>query len=208
MIKKQGQFKKQYRKKQYSRKQYRAPMYRKPELKYLDTPINTTSVSTTGALQIFEIPARGTGESQRVGNDYTVKSIQMKAVINTTPTTGIDQLARVMIFNVRHSTGSDPTMTDVLTAEAPTALRNYNFMSDYQVLMDKVFALNASGESGSSRVVKFYRKINLPVHMKSAGNAVADTDRNTLYVYFIGNVATGDTDAIAYGNIRITYEDS
>lgn len=207
MIKKQGQFKKQYRKKQYSRNQYRTPMYRKPELKAVDGVLSQ-AVNSAGSIGLVPLPAAGTGPAARIGNNYNVKSVQFRSLIGVTPATGTDQRVRVMLFVAKHNAGVGVTITDLLQTIQVYSLRNWLYMSDYKVLLDRVFTLNAAAESGSSRIVNYYKKMNMLVHCQDAGATTSDTDRNTLFWYVIGSNPAGATAADAVTQFRVTFEDA
>jgi len=75
--------------------------------------------------------------------------------------------------------------------------------------MDKKFQLNASGESGSERMFKFYRRLAHPVTFNSGdAGTVADITTGSLYLIYIGSIAAGATAGSIVGHCRIRYSDN
>lgn len=171
----------------------------------------TPDCNTTPVFTLLNGIARGDDINERTGRQIRMKSILVNANVTVTASTGIDQTARVIIFYDRQTNAAAPSggVTDVLLANDVSSVSNLENRNRFQILYDRKFLLNASGEPGSTRAIKWYRKLNLPVTF-NAGDAatVADITTGSLYMLTLGSIASGNTDAGLFGYVRVRYEDA
>ncbi len=149
------------------------------ELKFLDTVWNgrVIAVSTDGAsgelqptsgpANCISVPAQGTGESERDGRKYTIKSAWFSGVVTTTGTAGqalaID-VSGYFFAMVLDTQANAATITsenvyrnpgDVGTNMLPQPLRNLQFSKRYRILdrqyvpVGGMYSLNDAAGTGS-----------------------------------------------------------
>ena len=177
------------------------------ELKAVDTSVNQ-SADTTGGVVLLSGIARGDDINQRTGREVTLRSIECRFLGRVTAGTGIDQQQRLLLVYDRQSNGAAPTVADVLGSANVLYPRNLENRRRFKVLYDRYFQLNASGEPGSEKVFKFYRRLRHPMVFNS-GNAgtVADITSGAIHAVICGSAAPGATAGTIQGRVRIRYED-
>ena len=177
------------------------------ELKAVDTSVNQAADSTGGVVLLSGI-ARGDDINQRTGREVTLRSIECRFTARVTAGTGIDQQQRLLIVYDRQSNGAAPSVADVLGSANVLYPRNLENRRRFKVLYDRFFQLNGSGEAGSEKVFKFYRRLRHPMVFNS-GNAgtVADITSGSVYAVICGSVAAGATAGNINGRVRLRYED-
>ena len=139
------------------------------ELKAVDTNV-TQAADTTGGVVLLSGIARGDDINQRAGREVTLRSIECRFLCKATAGTGIDQQQRLLIVYDRQSNGAAPTVAGFLSPSNVQSPRNLENRRRFKVLYDRYYQLSASGESGSEKVFKFYRRLRHPVVFNS-GNA-------------------------------------
>jgi len=155
--------------------------------------------------------ARGDDINERTGRQVIMKSVEFRADVQV-DAAGVDQTARVLLVYDKQTNASALTAAQVFhgaeAAHRPFQMRNLENRSRFTCLMDKTVVLNAAGESGSKRSIKFYRKLNLPVTFNNGdGAGVADIVTGSLYIIATGTEAAGATDGSVVGYCRVRYED-
>lgn len=185
-----------------------APRPGKPEWKSVDVNGNL-DVDTTGALVLLNGIARGDDISERTGRKVTLRSIQLSLKSNVIGGTGVDQINRLMLVLDNQTNAAALTILQVLNTVNPLSMKNLENRSRFIILMDRVFPLNATAESGSMAINKYYKKVNIPVVFNSGdAGTVADIVTGSLYLIAVGDAAAGVTAAKVYYYSRIRYEDN
>jgi len=184
------------------------------ELKSVDVATVNLAANTTGAVLLLNGVERGTAYNQRVGNQYSIKSISMKLMSKVTATTGIEQTHRIMLVWDKHTnaTALDPAV--LLTSVSVTAHKAIQYRTRFWVLMDKTVHLNGIAEAGvdnpnGTRHIDWYKKITLNVQNNDSNAAtVADITSGSLYLIVIGTVAAGATAGSLTGSTRLRFSDN
>ena len=193
---------KTYRKKRVFKRRATRRVYKRvlrPETKTIYAT-GSFPCDTTGTITLLNGIAQGDTGDTREGRKITLKSIQLRGVDYVTDGTGKDQMHRIMIVQQLRPNAVQPAITDILQSNTITSLRNRFKLRDYKVLVDKTIILNASGESGSTRLVRIYKKMFINQYF-NGGNAgtIADIQSNALYLITLGSNAAGVTaGAIGY----------
>lgn len=202
---------KKYRK--YTKKVYKS-IPKDQEFKTIDLIGETSSCNTTGEFTLLNALARGTDYDERVGRQVTVKSIQIKGVIQATPETGTDQLQRVMIFVDNDTDGAPPTGADLIQGfnnafEDVYNPRNLNNRDRFRVLYDRTFVMNKDTKDPCKRIFKYYKRLNQAV-LFNAGNAgtEADIQKGAIWIFTYGTNAAGGTAGNAGFSSRIRFIDN
>jgi len=153
--------------------------------------------------------ARGDDINERTGREVIMKSIQFTGCTYGTAGTGIDQLHRVLLVYDRQTNGAALTAAQVLSDTTPYSPRNLENRKRFKILYDRLFSINASGEAGTRRVFKFYRRLSHPITFNSgdAGD-VADITSGSLYLITLGSAGVGVTAGYCSYSSRIRYQDA
>ena len=191
----------------------RRPTYRKRynksiEFKTIDVALDVVSDST-GSITLLNGLIRGTDYTNRIGRKVTLRSIEIKGQNYVTPGTGVDQNQRVLIVHDRDPTGVLPAITDILTAVTPVALRNLDNRTRFNILLDKRFQLNATAESMSTRLWKYYKRFYKMMDFNGNNfGDIRDITQGAIYYVSLGNKAAGVTAGSSLANVRIRYTDN
>lgn len=139
------------------------------------------------------------GKTTRIGNEVTVRAIQVKATIDRNrlveaspvPT---DQYIRCVIFLDKQPNGAVPNIADLYqnpnrspTAENEyiTAWRNTDGSKRFQVFYDKVYRVTADNPQ---HFVNFYRKVNIKCEFNNlTTGTISNINTNAIYVIFFTN---------------------
>ena len=178
------------------------------EFKFVDVTVGA-DINTTGFVHLLNGMTRGDDISQRIGREVTLRSVQMTYQIGSKNNTGLDQYVRAMlVYDSQANGGPTPLISDILSASNTYAHRNLENRHRFKILYDRTIALNASGEPGSRRVLKFYRRLNHPVTFNgNTGGTIADIQTGALYFAAISSNPAGATDAFGLMQARVRYQD-
>ena len=177
------------------------------ELKSVDTTGNPV-IDTTGAVTLLNGIARGDEINERNGREVLMKSIQLNMSPMVTSGTGVDQVGRALVVYDRQTNAAAPAITDILVANNYLDNRNLDNRKRFKILMDRRWALNATGEPGAIVVDTFYRRLRHPVTFNSGdAGTVADITTGSLYLITIGTKVAGATAGAIPFRCRIRYQD-
>ena len=177
------------------------------EFKAVDTTVNI-ACDTTGAVHLLNGIARGDDINQRIGRRVVMRSIEMRVESLVTATTGVDQNHRVLVVFDRQTNAVALTAADVLTAVDINSPRNLTNRSRFKIIYDNLHHLNASGESGSHKVIDWYKRLWFPVTFNSGDDGtVADIQTGSMYLVVVGNRSAGADAGAVGGRVRIRYTD-
>lgn len=196
------------------------------ERKYNDTTFSATNVSTTGSIGLVFQATQGVGANERVGNKVLLKSVQLTgrfytensgdvAVSINTPT----QMCRFILLVDKQPNGALPALGDILEAsgsvESPIKMANRD---RFVVLKDKWVVLGPNNTTASANVisyggeqiklVKWFKKVRIPVTYGGSTNGIASINSNALLAVVMGSQAAGENDALFNGYLRVRYQDA
>lgn len=133
------------------------------ETKSVDTAYGTVPFLTAGTVSAtpLNIPVNGAALYQRIGNKITMKSLQIRGLIQVSSGNAAavaEQVARVIVFYDRQTNGAAPAVADVLlavtqagaTSSLVTDGINMNNRDRFYVLMDMQVLLPAVGINGAT----------------------------------------------------------
>lgn len=181
------------------------------ELKFLDHAITTQYFSTTAGTTLLNGCASGTTASSRVGRSIVMKSISLDLLFhfakNITPDV---QSFRIVLVQDRQANAVETTYAAVFGASGTvTSHKEMEYRDRFYILMDKVFTLRSDSTVGSSRQLKLYKRVNIPVSFNAGvtGN-VSDILTNSLHLIWKGDTAlNGVNHPYMTGNCRIRFAD-
>jgi len=182
------------------------------ELKQVDTTVSTgTSVlNATGGIQLLNGIARGDDINQRNGRQVTISALHLRLQASVTVSTGVDQVARVLVVMDQQPNGAALTIANVLDNSASYVYAQYNrdYRMRFRVLRDMTFQLNAAAESGSQRFINARIPVNAVMTFNN-GNAgtIADIATNSVYLITVGSENAGATAGSCSGTVRCFFTD-
>lgn len=187
--------------------------FAKTELKYVDKAVDLVSLNSTGDLVLVNGIAAGSGASEHVGREVTMRSVQINLRAQATAATGVAQIVRFLLVYDRQPNGAAPAITDILTSTTVTAPRNLDNRKRFKILWDEVCPLAdriTATESGVQHVyLRFYRRLRHPIEFNATTSAtVTAITTGSMYFVGIGTEASGNTDADCVGTCRIRYADA
>jgi len=186
------------------------------ELKFLDTALSfnidrTLEVPATGQLAL--IP-QGQTESTRVGRSCTIRSVEIKGVINMTGAATPDDVVSIYLIMDTQTNGAAAAATDVFTStDGPIALRNLEKSTRFTILKKWVFNMNAqagvaAAYGAMARNIQYYRKCNIPMLYDSSASTGALTTITTNNLFLMAGSYLADDQCTFAGNCRIRFSDS
>lgn len=179
----------------------------KGEFKSIDYS-NALAVNTGTTIALLNGCARGDDIGERDGRETMMKSIQLSGYIAPTVGTGVDQQARILLVYDRQTNGVALGSADVLENADVRGFRKLENRKRFKILMDKKFALSASGEANSNQVFEFYRRLRHPVTYNSgSAGTVADIATGSLYIVVIGTEVAGATAGLCTFRTRVRFQD-
>lgn len=194
-----------------------------PEKKYLDTQLaagcftaSAAAGSTgVGTFTLLNGLTQGAGGSERLGRQFTIKSIGLNVYIEPALTT-VPGLCRLIIFYDTQCNGAAPATADVVLEAATVAgwATSHLAMAQrerFKIVYDKRYMLGskAANQTGAAPIVhnEKFRKQNVVV-TNNAGttNAVTSIATNSLYALTLTTCLTADP--VATIRVRIRYTDA
>lgn len=179
------------------------------ELKGKLNTFSAVSLNDASSVTLLNGLAPGLAINERVGQQVHLMRLEGHGQVQVTPSTGVDQIVRLIIVRDRQPNGAAPAYNDVMTAVSTFALPSLNNQKRFIILWDRTFQLNASAEAFSQ--IPFAVEIPLDFKVQfNAGTAgtVADINTNALFLLAIGTEASGTTDGILNGYLRVRYTDA
>lgn len=169
-----------------------------PEKKYLDTQLAagcyvvSAAAGSTGAgtFTLLNGLTQGAGGSERLGRQFTIRSIGMNMYVEPGATT-VPGLLRTIVFFDTQANGVAPTDALLLEAGAVTGYATSHLAMTsrerFKIIFDKRHAIGDKvvNQSNGPAIVhqEKFRKLNVVVtNTGGAGNTVAEIQTNSLYV--------------------------
>lgn len=192
----------------YGKAAYRM-LKKNTEVKYFTVNTNGTEINSDAELDLdMTAIAQGDTNTSREGIKITAKSLYIRG---TLVQTGQDSVCRMVAFIDRQQVAdSDPTISQVYgdgTIPPVYAASNLLYSGRFQILMDKMFALDASDKPNIN--LNYYIKLNKGkgVNVRYNGSTATDIQKNGIYVMFISNVTAANTGPLFYGQCRLGFTD-
>lgn len=181
------------------------------ELKYVDVNWGNVTVPTlcTNRGSLAALVSQGTGENQRIGRKFTIRSFSLRGEI-TMPNqnngwgTGSaypqTDVCRLVVVQDKQCNGAAQQWTDIFqinnsgSAADWRAYRNMDNIDRFKILLDKTFQVqnqnfpNGSGSAAGNIVpYNIYRKCYIPIEAAGTTADVANLRSNNLSVFVISS---------------------
>lgn len=192
---------------------------RKQELKYFTKELTGYLPNT---LSVFHVPltsiTSGSGDSERIGDQITVKSIQISLSWAVDPATipfdvqGSLNFRWLLVLDTQ-SNGAYPAIADILEnslSEEYSAMPVVSNAERFRILKDVKQVVTASAHNGINwnwprGRIEYYRKLNIPIQYNGPIGDYTQIVSNNLFM--IG-VQSGSNTAFLYdGFTRVRYQD-
>lgn len=182
------------------------------EAKYHDETMsgNAYGVSTNSLVQcLTDSIARGTTDSDRIGNSVLAKDFYFRAQIYWLPTATLQVgVSRMILFVWKDNANANPpTVAKILENPDINSAINKDYSDQFVVLKDKIFVHNANTTSTVAqdmKNIKVYKKLNF--HMRWLDND--SITQNHVYVLFLGGSATSANPSTINLYSRLNYTDN
>lgn len=167
--------------------------------------LHVLNVDTTVLLagSFFDITAVGQGDTyyQRDGAQMQVQDIRITFQMKPDATAELQPVRLMLVRWTEDSAIAAPTTTDIFEDTTNEVwLSPYKFESrKYQVLYDKFFTLNLSGDSG---ITIFDQMLTKNLSTRVGFNGAANTGVNHLYLVLIGDAVTDGPDCVGHVAVR------
>ncbi len=177
-----------------------------PELKFIDTSLNLSPVTSTGAfVGSIVIIAEGDGESDRDGRKISVTQVTTKLHLVMDPTagtglTGTHNAVKVCLVLDTQVNGATPATLDYEVA--PTTFLTFRNLSNsqrFKTLWTRIYtqnttaaagdgAVNDTGSTGTDDIIHYKFKTPLIIQYNNSAStgAVSTQESNGLFLYFKG----------------------
>lgn len=208
-----------------ARRRYRSNTGRNVEVKYAEVTVANTTIGTASQFltSLAALVDQGTGESQRIGRKYTIKSINIRGEC-VLPSEGASSAnycdeVRVIVVQDKQPNGATATFSDIYATAVSTgtpvidwrAFRNMENIQRFNVLADRTYSLNDfivnnadTTHTNYCKQMSIFRKCNINVEMKGTTAAVSNLISNNVSVYAISARGLAQVGFVA----RIHYTDS
>lgn len=171
-------------------------------------------VSTTGTIHFISGIGQGTGESDRIGRECWMKSVQLRFNIqlgvksNASTSELIGNHVRVIVYSDKAQNGAANLVTDVLETANYSSLTSMKNASRIWIHHDKLLSLSSNGDRSLSYTA--YMKMNKKAVYGGSDSAIGSMQTNGLHVLVISTTnETGYDTPTAYSfGARIRYTDA
>jgi len=154
----------------------------------------TPAANSTGNLTLLNAITKGTTDNTRVGTRVNIRRLQIRGFCAVTPTTGVDQLHRVMLIVDQQANAAAPTLATILQATTVYSFPDPEYVDRFRIIYDRTFALNATAESGSIIPFNIDLRTKVDTHFNaSAYGDIRDIISGSIYLGVIGTSAAGGT---------------
>lgn len=202
---------------------FRGSQFPSEELKVKDLNLSIEAINTTGTFTLLNGLQQGSDFTNRVGRKVMWKSLYVRFLVQHDRTSagagaGVspNSSVRIIIIHDMQTNGATPTVAALLNSANTTAPLNLDNRDRFKVLMDKFYAMpgvsktatdiNSAGNTAFT--IKKYRKINFETIFNSGtSGAVADINSGAVWLFIIGDQASGDNCSTVNGSVRMRFAD-
>lgn len=197
-------YKKVFKRKTYSKKQTTSVAVRiakgalsavkklRPETKhYILTQANGTGVSQTGTIYRFTAGlSQGVTQSQRIGQEIRITSVQMKMLLASGGAT--PQFCRLIMFVDKEMDGVLPVVTDVLNTADIRSPYNSDNLGRFRIIEDKTMAMINDSTVELRPINRYWRLGSKCQFAKLGDGSTADSLAGQPCLLMITDVAAGN----------------
>lgn len=196
-----------------------APGYRKSgygarrsgNVKFVDLASATYEIISTPGIVHIPIIAQGAGESERIGRQVSLKSLQIHGRLYNGTTATINNITMSIVYD-RQPNKALAGWTDIYDSNSANSFKKDENKDRFQIIKEWRLVVTGSQVTtnvGFGRPLEKYIKLKgLPVSYSTAGTgAIGDINTGALLFCAIGSSATGTTSCSFQGGFRVRYVD-
>lgn len=185
------------------------------ETGYIDLPLTTYGLDSTGSITLLCAVSQGTSVNQRVGKKIALKSLQFRGNMTARITALINNVAYMVVYDKR-PTGVLPAITDVINAVTPNSMNNDNNSGRFRVLkrVDETLIGNTDASAAfltdcTSKSQEWFLPLRdaETVYKAAATGAIGDIEQGALYLITVGDIAASSAAANLTGVMRLRFLD-
>ncbi len=189
------------------------------EAKYLDTELDTNVVWAANSNQVcITLCPQGLDIADRIGSEIYLQNLQWRIQVLTPPTVCYqDQMVRVIMYIAKDCEGAIPTITNLLNNDNVISFREWEHKGDFRVLIDQTRVLRQTALNRAVDInnicgtfFKGYKKFTKPIRTtySNIGGAIANADRNHLFVVFMTNFPADLGSPHFIGRFRVVFKEN
>lgn len=187
------------------------------EKKVIDTPLSNYDVFSAGSVTLISGCATGTDYTERIGRRTNITAIQLRGrmQVDTTASSTVPQVGRVMIVEDMQCNGTIAAITDILQTANVHSFNNLNNRERFKIHHDQLFEFGVFSQTATQSYAdnlmhhfEVYKPVNIPVVYEGTGNTIGSISSGAIYLVFIGSLAAGTNDLIAPTTCRIRFVDA
>lgn len=178
-------------------------VYPRPEVKILNSGFNSYSVTSTGSLFNVNLLASGTGLNQRIGNQFTCKSVSWNIVPQLPPATAglpTPSLLMILFWDTSPNLGTiTPSSLLNLVQGAISPISHINDLQRQRIIVLKKWCFpNMNGTVN-------YETGKIPINKVSTTNSAGNIVSGALNFFLISNSTTAALNSFSF---RLRYYDN
>lgn len=191
---------------------YRRGPVARTERKFLDVALTGYNSNTTGSVTyIASGISQGAGQSQRIGRNIILKSVEGRGDLSA-GAAGIICNTRIMLVWDKQPNKGLAAITDILNSAHYTSQNNDQNKERFTTIMNMPLCNIGNSTTPATELVdipvNFYKKLNIPVTYGIVGDGtIGDTTTGALLLVVVGDVGSGTGASIYATTFRIRYID-
>lgn len=188
----------------------------RPEWNHMDMEnIQTFNISSIAPLvQHLNQVAQGTGEDERIGREYTIGSINFRAVITPTDSSTSFSHVRLALIWDKQPNGSLPLASHIFDDGGnPMGFAELDNKYRFKILCDKHYLMDRRSTSApeeltskNQHLVEFYKRLNIRVRHSGVTGTIDSIVNGALLLLVSCDAATGDGVDVNYSS-RIRFKE-
>jgi len=186
------------------------------ELKYVDVAEASYLCDTVGTVTCLNLLAVGDDNTTRDGRQVTIKSVQIRGIIEPVDTNTLHSYNRVMlVWDNASNSGTIATIAMILAAATSNSFPLVDNANRFTILSDQCFALGSFNNTATQSVagspnvytVDLYKRINQVTQYSGTTAAIGSIQNGALLLVTIGNQAAASA-AVAKIATRVRFTDN
>lgn len=189
----------------------RGPVAR-TEKKFIDLALTAFNASTTGVVSYISSGiSQGASQSQRIGRNIVLKSIEGRGAVEAGTTTTIANV-RLMLIEDKQPNKALAGITDILNSASYYSLNNDANKERFRTIMNMPLCIIGNNATPTTELANvptnFYKKLNIEVTYGIIGDGtIADTTTGALLLVVVSDIAVGTASPNYNTTFRIRYID-
>lgn len=184
--------------------------------KWFDTTVSGTITNTDDCFTHLDVIPVGVDCNERVGRNYTIRNIQISAVIRAGTDQTTPQMIKFVLLLDKEAHEAKPVWTDVYSALNPHAPFGKENVGRFQVLASREVVCIGDGDTASGQTTlskfplkMFYNKpIKVNTEVSDITGVIANRRGNAIHFgYICDTAASGSTASVISAYVRVSYTD-